>query len=142
MIVLSWIWIRGLRVRSFPHLPFLRRESRVCYPASAIPRLLISRRDPRVCDSCVCSPASHFQNPRPLENIPLLSFPIFSLPSLNADLTYLGFCIYCEDPPHVAFIALQNIPSSHYDFLSPLLNAAFGFPPKRDFNPCVWPILA
>ena len=38
--------------------------------------------------------------------IPPCLFPILS-PSLNADLTYLGFCIYCEDPPHVAFNALQ-----------------------------------
>jgi len=36
-----------------------------------------------------------------------LSFSHFLSPFSNADLTYLGSCIYCEDPPHVAFNALQ-----------------------------------
>jgi len=36
----------------------------------------------------------------------LCLFPFLS-PSPNADLTYLGFRIYCKDPPHFAFNALQ-----------------------------------
>jgi len=37
-------------------------------------------------------------------------FSHFLSPSLNADLTNLGFRIYCEDPPHFAFNAPQINP--------------------------------
>ena len=42
--------------------------------------LFLASANSCVCDSCVCSPASHFQNPRPSEYIPLLSFPLFLSP--------------------------------------------------------------
>ena len=109
---------------------------RICHSCDANPASVISC----VCDSCVCSPASHFQNPRPLEYIPLLSFPLFLSPPSNADLTYLGFCIYCEDPPHVAFNALQ-IKSHQLSWLSlSSLKRSFASLLKRHFHSRVWPI--
>ena len=47
-----------------------------------------------------------------------LSFSHFLSPFSNADLTYLGSCIYCEDPPHVAFNALLITPIKSSGLLS------------------------
>ena len=69
-------------------------DSESAIPASAIlatrlPRLQPPRLtfQPASVISRVCSPASHFQNPRPPEYIPHLSFPHFLSPPSNASFT-------------------------------------------------------
>ena len=81
--------------------------SRICHFCDANPASVISC----VRDSCVCSPASHFQNPRPPENIPLLSFPPFFLSprqtraSPSSDSAFNAEIL--SSPPYVAFNAFQ-----------------------------------